>query len=155
MFAKLISGAVQEVLLTLVLAVLSLGAAYAIYYIDVARRNLQGKTNSEIVKNTIDRAATLAGVVVASLEGTVAKDLREAVKAGNASWEELRAVGDRAVEQIQTLLGDEGVSLLGETVGDVNSFIRDLVEAELEKLKKGIIPSDLDDVVKNSQGLGG
>lgn len=149
---EILIGAVQDILVTIVLAVLSLGGAYALYYIDVARRNLQARTQLEIVNNMIARAAALAESVVMSLESTVAKDLRELVKSGQASRDELVAIGDRAVQTVLERLGVEGRAALEETVGDVEAFVRDLVEAKVEELKRGIVPAGVEATAKNSVG---
>lgn len=136
---NIITGALQEVLLTVLLAVLSLGSLYALYYINKAKTSLQARTDAALLDATIARAAALAESTVLALEGTTAKRLREAVKNGRADKSELLALGHQAVQDVLRHLGAEGEKLLQESVGDVQDFVRDLVEAQVERLKQGII----------------
>lgn len=129
-------GALQQVLVTVLLAVLSLASAYAVFYIHRAKQRLQTMTDVALLDATIARAAALAESTVLAFEGTVAKELREAVKNGRADRSELLAVGQRAVQDVLLHLGTEGQKVLEQSVGDVENFIRDLVEAQVERLKQ-------------------
>src|SRR5690606_20761905 len=115
-----------------VLAILSLGGAYALYYINLGRQRLQERAQLDLVDRMIHRAATLAETLVMSLEGTVAKELREMVKDGKVSRAELQAVGDAAVKIVLDRLGEDGRTVLEESLGDVRAFVKDLVEAKVE-----------------------
>lgn len=152
---ELIVEAVQDILLTAVLAVLSLGGAYALYYIDLARRRLQERAQLDLVDRMIHRAAALAETVVMSLEGTVAKELREMVKDGKVSRAELQAVGDAAVKIVLDRLGEDGRTVLEESLGDVRAFVKDLVEAKVEEMKRGLLPAGMEEIAKNWLGSGG
>lgn len=149
---ELVVEAVQDILLTVVLAVLSLGGAYALYYINLGRQRLQELSRLEVVDAMIARASTLAETVVMSLEGTVARELREMVKNGTVSREELVAIGDQAVQTVLERLGEDGRAALEESLGDVRAFVRDLVEAKVEEIKRGLVPAGVEAIAKNSAG---
>jgi hypothetical protein len=133
----ILTESLQQVLVTILLGVLSIGAGYLVAWLRRAERHLKDQTDVEIAERMLSRAADVVVTVVWKLEGTVAKELRKAVKEGKASADELRAVGDRAVEEVLELLGLEARLLLDDTVDDLDGYIRSLIEAQLERMKKG------------------
>jgi len=131
-----IIGTALELFMMVTMAALSLAAAYAVFYIRKAKETLETQTDSQLLRDVLSRAAAIAETVVWSLESTVAKELRKAVKEGRARPEELLAIGERAVRDVLAHLGDEGQKLLADAIGNVEDYVRDLVEAQLEKLKQ-------------------
>jgi len=148
----MLTGAVQEVLVTVLLAALSLASVYAVSWIRRQQAALQARTDAELGDRMIARAAALAESTVLALESTVAKKVREAVKDGRADRSELLALGSQAVDDVLRHLGEEGRRLLEEQVGDVRDFVRDLVEAQVERLKQGALVAITEQVVPNSSG---
>lgn len=140
----LLTGAVKEVLVTVFLGLLSLASLYVVSWIRRAQAALEARTQAEILDRTIARAAALAESTVLAFESTIAKELRKAVEAGNASRAELVAIGERAVEDVLKHLGKEGQQVLAATVGDVRDYVKDLVEAQVERLKQQVIQIPLD-----------
>lgn len=137
-------GAVQEVLVTVLLGLLSLASLYAVSWIRRQQAALEARTQAELADRAIARAAALAESTVLAFESTIAKELRKAVEAGNASRAELVAIGERAVEDVLKHLGKEGQQVLAATVGDVRDYVKDLVEAQVERLKQQAIQIPLD-----------
>lgn len=138
-----ITGTALELFMTVTMAALSLAAAYAVFYIRKAKETIEAQTDSQLLRDVLSRAAAIAETVVWSLESTVAKELRKAVKEGRARPEELLAIGEQAVRDVLAHLGDEGQKLLADAVGDVEDYVRDLIEAQLEKLKQYPLGSSL------------
>lgn len=99
----------------------------------------------------IARAAALAESTVWAFESTIAKELRKAVEAGNASRAELLAIGERAVEDVLKHLGKNGQQVLADTVGDVRDYVKDLVEAQVERLKQQVIQIPFDSQLLGSE----
>lgn len=145
-------GAVQEVLVTVLLGLLSLASLYAVSWIRRQQAALEARTQAELADRAIARAAALAESTVLALESTVAKELRKAVQEGRASRSELLAIGERAVEDVLRHLGTEGQAVLEATVGDVKDYVRDLVEAQVERLKQGALTTTLEQIAPNSSG---
>lgn len=131
-----LTSAVLEVLAAVLLAALSLASAYAITYIKRAQARLEEQTRSDVLDRTIARAAALAESTVLSFESRFAKAIRAAIADGTATREELVALGEQAVKDVLAHLGTEGEKVLQEAVGDARDFVRDLVEAEVERLKR-------------------
>ena len=131
---------VKELAVTVLVAVLSLGSAYALAYIRRAREALDQRIDHELVDKALERVAYLAEVAVLATEASAAKAIRQAIAEGKASREELVALGRQVVEQVLAQLDDEARLTLAETVGDIRRYIEDIVEATLERLKaQGIV----------------
>ena len=105
-----IQSAASEALLNVVLAVIALAGAYAVYYIRLGASKLKAQTariadeaGRKALEDAISDVERLATLSVGATEQTTAKALREAVKSGNASREELAAQLDRRQEEYRAL----------------------------------------------------
>src|SRR5690606_29925229 len=130
----------KELAITVLVAVLSLGAAYALAYIRRAREALEQRIDHELADRALGRVAYLAEVAVLAAESTAAAALRRAVAEGRSSREELVALGQQVVEQVLAQLDAEARNALAETVGDVRRYVESIVEAALERYKaQGVV----------------
>ncbi len=130
----------RELAITVLVALLSLGAAYALAYIRRAKEALDARIDHELADRALARVAYLAEVAVLAAEGTTAAALRQAVAEGRASREELVALGRQVVEQVLTQLDAEARQALAETIGDVRRYVEQLIEATLERYKaQGVV----------------
>ena len=130
----------RELVVTVLVALLSLGAAYALAYIRRAKEALDARIDHELADRALARVAYLAEVAVLAAESTTAAALRQAVAEGRASREELVALGRQVVEQVLTQLDAEARQVLAETIGDVRRYVEQLIEATLERYKaQGVV----------------
>src|SRR5690606_32035399 len=130
----------RELVVTVLVALLSLGAAYALADIRRAKEVLDRRINHELADRALERVAYLAEVFVLATESTTAAALRQAVAEGQASRDELLALGRQVVNQILAQLDAEARMALAETVGDIRSYVESIVEATLERLKvQGVV----------------
>ncbi len=130
----------RELAITVLLALLSLGAAYALSYIRRAREALDARIDHELADRALAKVAYLAEVAVLAAESTTAAALRQAVAEGKASREELVALGRQVVEQVLAQLDAETRKALAETVGDIRRYVEQLIEAALEQYKaQGVV----------------
>src|SRR5690606_20691591 len=97
----------RELAVTVLLALLSVGAAYALAYIRRAREALEQRVDHELADRALERVAHLAEVFVLAAESKLAAALRQAVAEGRVSREELVALGRQVVEQVLAQLDDE------------------------------------------------
>src|SRR5690606_13022876 len=135
-----IVGEVRELAITVLVALLSLGAAYALSYIRRAKEALDQRIDHELADRALERVAYLAEVAVLAAESQVAAALRQAVAEGRASRDELVALGREVVDQVLAQLDAEARKALAETVGDVRRYVEQLIEATLERLKaEGVV----------------
>lgn len=137
---ELIRHELLELLATLAIAVLTVGAAYAISYLRRAREALEARIDNELAEKVLGRVWHLVEVAVLATESTTAAALRQAVADGKVSRDELVALGRNVVEDVLAQLDDEARLALAATVGDVRAYIEQLVEAALERLKaQGVV----------------
>ena len=130
----------RELAVTVLVAVLSLGATYVLAYIRRAKEALDQRIDHELADWALERVAHLAEVAVLAAESTTAAALRQAVAEGRVSRDELVALGRQVVEQVLAQLDDEARKALAETVGDVRRYIEQLIEATLERYKaQGVV----------------
>src|SRR5690606_24064405 len=116
---ELIKGELLELLATLAIAVLTVGAAYAISYLRRAREALEARIDNELAEKVLGRVWHLVEVAVLATESTTAAALRQAVADGKVSRDELVALGRNVVEDVLAQLDTETRKALSETVGDV------------------------------------
>src|SRR5690606_13697227 len=130
----------KELAITVLVALLSLGAAYVLAYIRRAKEALDQRIDHELADRALARVAYLAEVFVLATESKVASALRQAVAEGRASRDELLALGQQVVDQILAQLDVEARKALAETVGDIRRYVESIVEATLERLKaQGVV----------------
>ena len=136
----IVMAELRELIVTILLAFLSFGAAYALAYIRRAHEALDARIDHELADRALERVAYLVEVVVLAAESTTAAALRQAVAEGRASRDELLALGRQVADQILAQLDDEACKVLVETVGDVRRYVEQLIEATLERLKaEGVV----------------
>jgi len=136
----IVMAELRELIVTILLAFLSLGAAYALAYIRRAREALDQRIDHELAEKALARVAYLTEVAVLAAESQAAAALRQAVAEGRASRDELLALGRQVVDQILAQLDAEARKALAETVGDVRRYVEQLIEATLERLKaEGVV----------------
>src|SRR5690554_5251512 len=96
----------RELVVTVLVALLSVGAAYALAYIRRAKEALDQRIDHELVERVLARVAYLAEVAVLATESTTAAALRQAVAEGKTSRDELLALG-RQVRSEERRVGKE------------------------------------------------
>ena len=107
MSMEIIQSAATELLVNVALAVLALAGAYAVYYIRLGTSKLKAQTaqiedasTRKVLDDALEDVANLATLSVGAMEQTTAKALREAVKGGKASREELVALGKQVFDEV-------------------------------------------------------
>lgn len=131
----------RELAVTILAALLSLGAAYAIAYIRRAQSALEARIENEHVERVLGRVWHLAEVAVLAAESSSAAAIRQAVAEGRVGRDELVRIGQNVIDEILSEIDDEARRVLTDTVSDVRHYIERLVEAQLERLKgDGVIP---------------
>lgn len=105
---ELIQSAASDALVNVVLAVIALAGAYAVYYIRLGAAKLKEQTaqikdeaGRKVLEDALDDVVNLATVSVGAMEQTTAKALRDAVKSGKASREELLALGKQVFDEVK------------------------------------------------------
>jgi hypothetical protein len=134
----------QEILINLVLGVLTLLSSYALLYIHKGVAKVTAETakiknddQRALVQTAMTRLDDVASKAVKTIEQTTAKDLRNAVKNGQATKDDLVNLSKQAFDEIVRTLEPDYLHALHETLGDLDTYIRNTVEAKVLELKQG------------------
>src|SRR5690606_36254241 len=104
----------RELAVTVLVALLGVGAAYVLAYIRRAKEALDRRLDHELADRALERVAYLAEVAVLATESQAAAALRQTVAEGRASRDELLALGRQVVDQILAQLDAEARQALAE-----------------------------------------
>lgn len=126
----------MNVLINILLSFLTLGGAYIIYLVNKLIIYLKQKTKSEELTNALNQVNKLAETTVKSIEQTVAKEIREAVKDGKVTKDELKKLSNKAFEEIIKSLSPEYLSVLENGMGNIDIYVTNLIEQKVLELKK-------------------
>lgn len=134
--------AIQNFLEVIGIALLNLAGVYGVYcinkfatYLKTKTEKIESEKQKALVDSAISRVSNLVQVAVNSAEQSTAKELRELVKNGVKDRSELLAIGQNVVENVYSQLTPEVENLVKSEVQDVKSYILDLVEESVGKLK--------------------
>ncbi len=140
---ELIAGAARTALTNVTLALLSLAAAYAVYYIRVAAAQAKKRTGQiedeagrKVLEDALDDVERLAELAVSYMEQTAAKELREAVKTGAASREKLLALGREVFREVKSEIAPEAQRVITDNLGSFDHYLKQCIEAAVLKVKQ-------------------
>ena len=140
---SIIPSAASEALVNVVLAAITLAAAYGIYYIRLAGAKVKEQTAQikdasarAVLENAIDDVVNLATVSVNAMEQTTARTLRDDVKIGKARREELLALGESVFNEIKAAIGPEAQRVITTNLGNFDAYLRKCIEDAVLKVKQ-------------------
>lgn len=140
---EIITNAVGGVLTNIALAALTLLGAYAVYYIRLGAVKLKAQTKQiadvsarELLENALDDVERLAVKAVNYTEQTVAKALREAVKAGSGDREQLLALGQKVFAQVKGEIAPESQRIITKNLGSFDRYLQQCIEEAVLKVKQ-------------------
>jgi fructose-bisphosphate aldolase class 1 len=139
----------QDFLFNLALAGLTLLSSYALYYIRKATAKLTAETakianddQRALVLTAVGRLDDVATKTVKTIEQTTAKELRRAVKSGQANKEQLIELSKQAYHEIVRTLEPEYLLALQDSMGNLEQYIRATIEAKVLELKQQAVVSE-------------
>lgn len=146
---EVITQAAGTALTHIVLALLSLAAAYAVYYIRLAAAKAKAQTAKltderarAVLDHALDDVERLANKAVGCMEQTTAKALREAVKAGTADRAALVALGKQVFDEIKAAITPDAQRVITENLGSFDAYLTDCIEDAVRKIKCGELSAD-------------
>ncbi|MGL4790986.1 MAG: hypothetical protein ACRCW1_06195 [Anaerotignaceae bacterium] len=130
--------------------IIGVGSVFIIYCVTVGSAFIVSKINevkesSVVTKNKILLSMLNTGEkvievvtkgVVCKLEQTEAKDIRKQIKAGIADKESLKALAQKAYEEIYTSVSPDVLKELATAVTDVEGCIKNEIERQVALLKR-------------------
>lgn len=132
----------QQTLIDILIALLSLGGAFLILYINklsvkikAETEKIQNEQQRALVGVAIERVNDLCKKTVSKIEQTTAGSLRELVKDGKIDRAELLSLGEVALDEVYAQLSNDALEVLEAEVTDVRSYILSTIESTLLELK--------------------
>lgn len=141
-------SAVSQIITTVAVTVVStsISGVSAIAVLYLKRGLTYAKRQAEHVEDTVQRQKFMDALdllddvttrTVEKLEQTVAGELRNLVKDGKANRDGLLELGNQAWMNVCHDLGPEWLEILEQGMGDLDSYIKSLIESKVLNLKKG------------------
>lgn len=93
----------------------------------------------KIINDSLARLEDLVTKGVKSAEVSVGSYLREMVKDGKVDRSELVALKDVVKDEVLAGLSDDFKANVEAGVGDINTYVNQLIEIKLDEIKKGLI----------------
>ena len=166
---EIITSAASTALANIVLAVIALAGAYAVYYIRLAGAQVKAQTKKiedesarALLEDALDDVERLATKAVGYTEQTVAKALRGAVKAGTGDREKLLALGRDVFNEVKREIGPETQEIIVKHLGSFDHYLEQCIENAVLKIKQAdpyiTLPGALVDGVGEAElkeGVGG
>ena len=132
---ELITSAASDALVNVVLAIIALAGAYGVYYIRLGAAKLKEQTaqikdeaGRKVLEDALDDVVNLATVSVGAMEQTTAKALRDAVKNGTASREELLALGKQVFDEVKAAIAPEAQQVITDNLGSFDKYLTAVIE---------------------------
>ena len=139
----IIQSAAFEMLVNVALAVLALAGAYAVYYIRLGASKLKAQTaqiedasTRKVLDDALKDVENLATLSVSAMEQTTAKALREAVKGGKASRDELVALGKQVFDEVKASIAPEAQRVITKNLGSFDEYLTKYIEATVLEIKQ-------------------
>ena len=139
---ELITSAASDALVNVVLAIIALAGAYGVYYIRLGAAKLKeqtaqikDETGRKVLEDALDDVVNLATVSVGAMEQTTAKALRDAVKNGTASREELLALGKRVFDDVKKAISPEAQQVITDNLGSFDKYLTAVIEDAVLNIK--------------------
>ena len=159
---EIITSAASATLANIVLAVIGFVGAYAVYYIRLAGAQVKAQTKKiedesarALLEDALDDVERLATKAVGYTEQTVAKALREAVKAGTGDRERLLALGRDVFNEVKREIGPETQQIIVKHMGSFDRYLEQCIENAVLKVKRGdpylTLPGELLESVEEAQ----
>jgi polyhydroxyalkanoate synthesis regulator phasin len=128
-FAQTIANQILPLLATVVSALLIWGLTEFTKWI-------RSKVKSEQLGDAFIAAAQLAATTVNEANATIVKGFQEAAVDGKITKDEAKQVKEDVLGQVKTNLPERSNKLLSEAVGDLDAYLRGLIEQKVEDAKR-------------------
>ena len=145
-------AALQNGLISILMAAISVGVAIAIAYINKLKdkataqaQEIKDDATRKQAVNAINRITELAKSVVTSIEQETASTIRKQISSGeldaDAGYKTLCALKDEAVQKILNTVNEETKEAAMAQIQDLQGYVEDLVSEYVYKIKNGLLDS--------------
>lgn len=159
---EIITSAASTTLVNIVLAVIGLAGAYAVYYIRLAAAKAKAQTKRiedtaarELLENALDDVVNLATVSVNAMEQTTAQAVRDKVKEGKIDREELLELGHSVFQEVKDAIAPEAQRVITQNLGSFDAYLTKCIEDAVLKVKRSdpylTLPGELLEGIQEAQ----
>ena len=148
---EMILGMASDLLVTVVMGLLVLLFAWVKKYLVEKISLIQGEKERKIATAALSRADNIAELIVKKLQQTFVADTKKAAADGKLTANEIFAIKEKVAAELSTLINPQLRYDLKETVGDVDLYLKSLVEAKVLDLKKWENLLEFDDLSKKPE----
>lgn len=134
---------VKEAITNVAVAAVGLAGAYLVYLIHLVTQHIKEKISmmkdqkkAAAINRAMDQVDELSTKAVEKFEQTIAAELRDKVKAGEADRRGLLELGTRAVNEVISTLAPEALKVLEDYLGDYRAYIESTVESRVRSMKQ-------------------
>lgn len=145
---EMILGMASDLLVTVVMGLLVLLFAWVKKYLVEKISLIQGEQERKIATAALSRADNIAELIVKKMQQTFVADTKKAAEDGKLSADEIMAIKDKTASELATLINPQLRYDLKATVGDVDLYLKNLVEAKVLDLKKWENVLEFDEIEK-------
>lgn len=131
-----------EILTPVVLALLSLGVAYVIMYLNKAKakvlvetQKIENEQQRQLVNSAVEDLDKLLHQNILFAEGTLVKEIKQATSDNKLSMEEGEEVANAVVNNVLSQLTEDNKQLLANQSNSLEKYIRAEVETILKQIK--------------------
>ena len=132
----------KQTLMTVLIGVVSLLGAYAIYYLNKLKVKLEAEAQNindenvrKLAENAIKRISEIVTTVVGSIQQELVDDIKLGIEQGTHTREELLELKDMAIQNIMNQITPEIAEAATTQIQDINQYIADLVSAAVLALR--------------------
>ncbi len=136
---------IYKLIMTLILTLFSIVLSYTIKHLDDALKKSKVKTmkfkndeQRELYIHAMEDIDTIAKTTVYAIEQVIGKKLKDDINSGYANYDELKDLSTFAVDKISKTVSKRNMLVLESHLGDVDEYIKDLVEHNVVKLKRDL-----------------
>ena len=129
---EIITSAASTALANIVLAVIALAGAQ----VKAQTKKIEDESARALLEDALDDVERLATKAVGYTEQTVAKALREAVKAGTGDREKLLALGRDVFNEVKCEIGPETQEIIVKHLGSFDHYLEQCIENAVLKIKQ-------------------
>lgn len=126
---------IVQILMPLLITVIGAALAFAAAYLKARTDSIKNEDARKVVDNIIDRAYMYTFEAVRGTAQVYTDEIRKARADGKLTAEEAAEARRIAFEFFKTLMGQQGLKLLEETVGDVQAWFEKALEPAVGRLK--------------------
>lgn len=148
---EMILGMASDLLVTVVMGLLVLLFAWVKKYLVEKISLIQGEQERKIATAALSRADNIAELIVKKMQQTFVADTKKAAEDGKLSADEIMAIKDKTAAELAALINPQLRYDLKATVGDVDLYLKNLVEAKVLDLKKWENLLEFDDLSKQPE----